>query len=143
MQIEVSLNTEKDVLAEAERKIIEKVLELNCGNKRLSATVLGITIKTLRNKINMFPELRQLYRTEHSTISDLDIKEIKDSFLIHGMNPIVLSINSGYTLSAVENLLIETVGLSEFKRIKKMNRQHGTKTYKRRMKEKENVLYQN
>jgi DNA-binding NtrC family response regulator len=43
-----------DTLAESERKIIETTLEHYGGNKKLTASRLGISLKTLYNKLNEY-----------------------------------------------------------------------------------------
>lgn len=139
MKIEISIDVDMNLLLEAERLVIEKVLIATNGRKDLSAKILGITPRTLRNKLNLFPELKLKFKSDLTILSE-DVKLIiYFEFIKENKNPLTISKEMGYTVASVNSYLTKMLGSEEFTKIKKLNRYLNTNTYKKR--KNENIDY--
>lgn len=64
----LKLEKEENLLQEAEYKLIDSCLEISEGNRTRAAEMLGINVRTLRNKLQQYPEIADKFHIKGNQI---------------------------------------------------------------------------
>lgn len=68
----IVIENNKNILQEAEYKLIEKCLEATDGNRTKAADMLGINVRTLRNKLSQYTNISNRFSVKGNEVSLCD-----------------------------------------------------------------------
>lgn len=128
----IVFNSTENLLKQAEKQLIRHALNACEGNRTEASKMLGVSIRTLRNKLNFYPKIKEDFPARQNQSVTYDIPKLLKEFTEDRKLLSHVAKDNDMSPTTVQKILLDKMGYKDYDKQVRFNRYINSKVYQRR-----------